>query len=91
MKLGLIVDAIQTEAAGEVDQSLLLVDLAEHLGGGLQGGELAIGIEDVELAVVLAEGGAGVGAAGVIDRFDRALAFADDHGLENAEQRCGRR
>ena len=64
----------------------LLVQLAEHVGRGLQSGELAVGVEDVELAVVLPEGRAGVGAAGVVDGFDRALAFADDHGLQNAEQ-----
>ena len=62
------------------------MQLAEHLGRGLQGGELAIGVEDVELGVVLAKRGAGVGAAGVVDGLGGALAFADDHGLENAEQ-----
>jgi hypothetical protein len=49
-------------------------------------GELAIGVEDVELAVVLAEGGAGVGAAGIVDGLRRSLPFAHDQGLENAEQ-----
>ena len=43
--------------AGEVDQRLLLLEPAEHGGGGLEGGELPVGEEDVELAVVLAEGG----------------------------------
>ena len=64
----------------------LLVHLAEHFGRGLQRGELAIGIEDVELAVVLAEGRAGVGAAGVVGGFGGSLALAHDQGLENAEQ-----
>ena len=62
------------------------LQLAEHFGRGLQGGELAIGVEDVELAVVLAKRGAGVGAAGVVDGLGRSLAFADDQGLEDAEQ-----
>jgi hypothetical protein len=64
----------------------LLVQLAEHFGRGLKRGELAIGVEDVELAVVLAEGRAGVGAAGVVDGLGVALAFADDQRLQDAEQ-----
>ena len=49
-------------------------------------GELAIGIEDVELAVVLAEGGAGVGRCLRRRLLRRVLAFADDHGFKDAEQ-----
>ena len=86
MQLRLVVDAVQPQAAGEVDQRLLLVQLAQHLGGGLQRGELAVRVEDVELAVVLAEGRAGIGAAGIVDGFSVALAFADDQRFENAEQ-----
>ena len=86
MQLRLIVDAIQPQPAGKVDQRLLLVQLPKHLRRGLQCGELAVGIEDVELAVVLAEGRAGVRAACVIDRLRRVLAFAHDHRFEDAEQ-----
>ena len=86
VKLGLVINAVEPEPAGEVDERFLLVQLAEHLGRGLQRGELAIGVEDVELAVVLAKRGAGVGTACVVDGLGGALAFADNHGLENAEQ-----
>ena len=86
MHLRLVVDAIEAHAAGEINQRLLLVELAEHMRRGLQGGELAVGVEDVEFAVVLSEGGAGVCGAGVIYFFGGVLAFADDHGFENAEQ-----
>ena len=57
--------AVQPQAAGEVDQRFLLAELAQHFRGGLQRGQLAIGIENIELAVVLAEGRAGIGGAGV--------------------------
>ena len=41
--------------------------MPEHLDGGLQRGQLAVGGEDVELAVVLAESRAGVGAASSLE------------------------
>ena len=69
VQLGLVVDAIEPQAAGKVDERFLLVKLAKHFGRGLQGGELPVGIEDVELAVVLAECRAGVGAACVVHVF----------------------
>ena len=84
--LRLVVDAVQPQAAGKVDQRLLLAHLAQHLRRGLQRGELAVGIEDVELAVVLPEGRAGVGAAGVVRCAFQSLAFAHDHGFQNAQQ-----
>jgi len=86
MKLRLVVDAVETEPAGEVDERLFLVQLGQHLGCGLQCRELSIGIEDVELTVILAKRGAGIGAACIVDGLGRALAFADNHGFENAEQ-----
>jgi hypothetical protein len=86
VKLGLVVDAVEPQSAGEVDQRFLLVQLAKHLRGSLQGGKLAIGIEDVELAVILAEGRASVCAAGGVDRLRGALAFAYNYSLQNAEQ-----
>ncbi len=85
-KLGLVVNAVEAETAGEVDKRLLLVQLAEHFGRGLQGRELAVGVEDVELAVVLAKRGSCIGTAGVVDGLGRPLALANDEGLEDAEQ-----
>ncbi len=86
VELGLVVDAVEAKAAGEVDERFLLVQLAEHLGRGLQRGELAVGVEDVELAVVLAEGGARYRRCWRRRSSRRALALADDQGLEDAEQ-----
>ena len=68
-------------------QRLLFVQRAQHLDGGLQGGQLAVGIEDVELAVVLAEGRAGVGGAVVAAAFIEALAFAHGQRFDGLEQR----
>ncbi len=86
VELRLVVDAVEAQAAGKVDERLLLVQLAKHFCRGLKRRELAVGVEDVELAVVLAEGGAGVGAAGVVDGLVVSLAFANDQRLKNAEQ-----
>ena len=72
----LVVDAVELQAAGEINQRLLLVERAQHFGGGLQRGQLAVGVEDVELAVVLSERGAGIGRAGVVV-FVEALRFGD--------------
>ena len=69
MQLRLIVHAVQPDSAGEIQQRLLLVELPQHLHRGLQRRQLPIGIEDVELAVVLPEGGAGVGGAVVAGGF----------------------
>ena len=66
----------KSQAAGEINQRFLLVQLAQHLRGGLQRRQLPVGIENVELAVVLAEGRAGVGGAGVVGGFVEALVFA---------------
>jgi hypothetical protein len=65
---------------------LLLVDAPHLLGRSLESGELAVGVKHIELAVVLAEGRAGVRAAGVVGRVSRALAFAHNQGFENAQQ-----
>ena len=86
VKLGLIVYAIQPQSPREVDKRLLLVEQAEHVRCGLKCSELAISIEDVELAVVLPECRSGVGAACVIDLFRRILSLADDHRFKDAEQ-----
>jgi hypothetical protein len=52
----------------------------------LQGRELAVRVEDVELTVVLAKRCSRIGAAGVVDRLDGPLALAHDQRLEDAEQ-----
>ena len=86
VKLGLVVDAVEAESAGKVDERFLLVQLAEHFRRGLQSGELAVGVEDVELAVVLAEGGAGIGAAGVVDCLSDPWPSPTIMRLQDAEQ-----
>ena len=86
VKLGLVVNAVQSKATGKVNERFLFGQLAKHLGRGLQGRELAIGVEDIELAVVLAEGGPGVGAACIVDAVLVSLAFAHDEGCKYAEK-----
>ncbi len=86
MHLRLVVDAVQTQSAGKVDQRLLFAYLAKHVCGGLQRGELPVSVEDVELAIVLPEGRARIGAAGVVRCAFQPLAFANHHGFQNAQQ-----
>ena len=59
-QLRLVIDAVEIQAAGEVDQRFLFAQHAEHLDGGLQRGQLAVGIEEVELAAVLTKVGGAV-------------------------------
>ena len=66
MQLRLVVHAVQPQAAGEINQRFFLVQRPQHLRGGLQRRQLAVRIEDVELAIVLAECRAGVGGAVVV-------------------------
>ena len=54
-QLRLVVGAVQPQAAGEVDQRLLLRQRPQHRHRRLQRRQLAVGVEDVELGVVLAE------------------------------------
>ena len=77
---------MQPHPAREINQRLLFAERTQHLRRCLQRRELPIVIEDVELAVVLPKGSAGVRAACVVDRLHRSLPFAHDHRLENAEQ-----
>ena len=56
------------------------------MGGGLEGGELAVGVEDVELGIVLAEGGAGVCGGSVVDGLGGTLALADGEGFEDGQE-----
>ena len=81
-----IVHAVQPQSAGEINERFLFAHLLQHPGRGLQSGELPVGVEDVELAVVLPERCAGVGAAGVIDGIGRPLTFAHNQRFKNAQQ-----
>ena len=56
------------------------------MSGSLQSGQLAVRVENVELAVILAEGGADIGCAGIIGGVIKTLAFTDDHGLQDAQE-----
>ena len=52
----------------------------------MQRRELSVSIEDIELAIVLAEGRSGVSAARIVDCLNRALALADDQRLQDTDQ-----
>ena len=62
-QLRLVVDSAHAHAAGEVHQRFLFRQAAEHLHGGFQRRQLAIRIENIELAVVLGERRTGIGFA----------------------------
>ena len=59
-QLRLVVGAGAAHAAGEVDERLLLRQARQHLHGGFERREFAVGVEDVELAIVLRVGSAGI-------------------------------
>ena len=86
MKLRLVIDAIQAKPAGEVDQRLLLTQVAEYSCRGFERRKLPVGVKNIEFAVILAERRACIGTARVIDSLRRALALTHDHRLENAQQ-----
>src|ERR1017187_2266722 len=75
LELRLVIDTVQTQAAREIQQHLLFVERAEHAHGALQRGKLAIGVEEIELAVVFAEGRAIVGSTIVAEEFVQTLAL----------------
>src|SRR5260370_3715236 len=75
VQLRLIVNAVQAQPAGEIDESLFLAKRAQHFCCGLQSGQLTVGVEDVEFGIILAEGRAGVSGAGVVDGVSRVLVF----------------
>ena len=77
---------MQAQAAGEVDQRFLLVKLPQHFGDRLQRGQLTIGVEDVELTVVLTKRRPGIGSAGVVGGLSIPLAFSHNHGFDDAQQ-----
>ena len=74
------------KAAGEVNQRLFLIELSKHFGSSLKRGQLTVGVEDVEFAVVLAERSAGIGGAGIVWGFFPSLVFSHDHRFEDAQQ-----
>ena len=55
-QLGAIVFASLGDAAGELQHRLLAGDFAEQIGDGFERGELAVGVEDIELGFVGGEG-----------------------------------
>ena len=77
-ELRLVVQTVALDAAGEIDQRFFLVERSQHFDGGFERGQLAVRVEDVELGVVLLEGGAGIGGAVVLVVDFESLAFADD-------------
>ncbi len=74
VQLRLIVDAVEFDAAGEIQHRLLLVSCPSILAAVCSAAKLPVRGEDVELAVVLAEGRAGVGRAVVVGGLRRSLA-----------------
>ena len=59
----MIVDTVAADAIAKIDDRFFLLDPAQRFGQRLQGLELAVGVEDVELAIVGGECLAGVGRA----------------------------
>ena len=80
--MGVVVEAVLGNAAGEIDHGLFLIERAKHFHGGFERGQLPVGIEDVEFGIVLYEGGAGVGGAVVASGLVEALAGADAEVLD---------
>ncbi len=87
-QLRLVVNAVEAKPAGEVDERLLLVDRSKHLYRRLQRGQLAIGVENVELGVVLPESRGGVRGAFVVGVLLKALAQAEDQRAEHFLKLC---
>ena len=84
-QLRLVVDAVQPQAAREVDQRLLLRQRPQHGGRRLQRRQLAVGVQDAELRIVLAEGGADVG---VVRDAVAILVVAVDQRLDHVAERA---
>src|SRR5205807_7439487 len=86
VELRLVVHAIQPQAAGEIDERFLLAKLPQHFGSRLQRGQLTIGIENVELTVVLPECGSRIRSTGVVGGFVRSLALSHNQRFDDAQQ-----
>ncbi len=56
MKRGLVLDAIALNAAGEIEQGFLLVDVRQRVGNVFKGEELAVGIDVVVFLLIGSEG-----------------------------------
>ena len=78
LQLRLVVQTVALYAAGEIDQRFFLVQRPEHFDRCFERGQLAVGVENVELGIVLLERGAGVGCAVVLVVDFESLAFSDD-------------
>ena len=78
-QLHLVVLAALGHAAAEIDDRLLLLDRRQRVGQLLDGGEAAIGVEDVELAVV------GDEAVGVGLLAGQRRAFLEPDGIDARE------
>jgi hypothetical protein len=85
VQLRLIIDSVQPQAAGEIEQGLLLIERAQHPGGCLQRRKLAIRVENVELGIVLPESRTVIGGGGVIHRVG-VLVFTHGQGFDDALQ-----
>jgi hypothetical protein len=79
-QLRLVVHAVEPQAAGEIDQRLLLGQRPQHRRRRLQRRQLAVGVQDAELGIVLAEGGADVG---VVGDAVAVLVVAEDQRLDD--------
>ena len=88
MQLRLVVETMQRQPAGEIDQHLLLAQPPQHLAAVCSAAELPVRIEQVELAVVLPERRAGIAAGRIVCSVVRLLVFANDQRLKNAQQLC---
>ena len=84
-QLRLVVDAVETKPAGEIDERLLLRQTAQHRGCRLKCRQLTIRVQDAELRVVLAERGADVG---VVGDAVAVLVVAEDQRLHDLAQRA---
>ena len=82
-QLRLVVDAVQPQTAGEVDERLLLGESAQQRRRGLQRRQLPVRIEDAELRIVLAEGRADIGIVGDAVAI---LVVAEDQRLHHLAQ-----
>ena len=87
-KLRLVVDSVLRDAAREVDHRLLLREGRQHFDRVLNGGELAVGVENIELGVVLrkAAGVVSLGAGRGSPAFGQVGSLSDHQGLQVGDQ-----
>ena len=80
----MIVDAVQPQPACKIDQCFLLGERPEHGDRRLKRRQLTVGIENVELPVVLSEGRSGFGIGDSV----AILVFAENQILDDLPQGC---